>query len=213
MERTETRHTAVLHDWIDRHRQGSAEARDAIIEHTCDRLRRLARQMLRGYPRVQRWAQTDDVLQGALIRLHRSLAVVQPESVRHFYSLASTQIRRELIDLARHLDGPESHAAHHHTDGGAAVERRTDERGQPESLDAWAAFHERASQLPQAEHEVFALLWYEGLTQHEAADLLGVSLATLKRRWQSARILLQGSKDGSPESRPDAGHDDRRPDR
>lgn len=35
-----------------------------------------------------------------------------------------------------------------------------------------------------------ALLWYEGLSQPEAAAALGVSLATVKRRWQAARLAL-----------------------
>ena len=31
---------------------------------------------------------------------------------------------------------------------------------------------------------------YEGMTQPAAAKVLGVSLATLKRRWQAARLEL-----------------------
>jgi RNA polymerase sigma-70 factor (ECF subfamily) len=37
---------------------------------------------------------------------------------------------------------------------------------------------------------VVQLLWYEGLRQPEAAVVLGISLATLKRRWQVARLRL-----------------------
>jgi RNA polymerase sigma-70 factor (ECF subfamily) len=40
------------------------------------------------------------------------------------------------------------------------------------------------------------LLFYEGLTQEEAATVLGVSLRTLKRRWQSARCRLHDALNG-----------------
>jgi DNA-directed RNA polymerase specialized sigma24 family protein len=42
------------------------------------------------------------------------------------------------------------------------------------------------------------LLWYEGLTQPEAATVLGVSLKTVKRRWQDARLFLFEAMKGEP---------------
>ena len=73
----------------------------------CERLQTLAHVMLRDYPRVKRWEETADVLQNALIRLHRALQTVIPPSPRDFFRLATLQIRRELVDLARHYYGPE----------------------------------------------------------------------------------------------------------
>lgn len=191
--------TTELDRWLDDLRRGDAEARNRVIDHACDRLRSLARRMLRGYPGVRRWCETDDVLQGALIRLHRSLAEVWPESARRFYGLAATQVRRELLDLARHHYGPQGNGANHHTDGGEVAAASPDVRGDlPDGLGDWMAFHECVEALPGEQREVFNLLWYEGLTQPEAAAVLGISLATLKRRWQSARILLHGAMEGEP---------------
>jgi RNA polymerase sigma-70 factor (ECF subfamily) len=34
------------------------------------------------------------------------------------------------------------------------------------------------------------LLWYQGLKQAEAAELLGVDVKTVKRRWRDVKILL-----------------------
>jgi DNA-directed RNA polymerase specialized sigma24 family protein len=34
------------------------------------------------------------------------------------------------------------------------------------------------------------LLYYEGLSQDDAAKLLGVTTRTIKRRWQSAKLKL-----------------------
>ena len=113
-------HTAVLQRWLEQLQHGQeadfAEARDALLNHASDRLEALTRRMLRNFPRLRRWEQTGDVLQNAVLRLHRSLATIRPESARQFYGLAAAQIRRELIDLSRHHFGPEGAAAHHHTD-------------------------------------------------------------------------------------------------
>src|SRR3569832_1492854 len=82
-------------------------ARQALLDHSCGRLLRLTRKMFHGYQNLRRWEQTDDVFQNAMIRLHRSLAEVKPGSVRHFFNLAAVQIRRTLLDLAKHHFGPE----------------------------------------------------------------------------------------------------------
>jgi RNA polymerase sigma-70 factor (ECF subfamily) len=184
----DTGHTAVLGRWLQRLQQGD-DARNALIDHACGRLEALTRRMLRGYPRLRRWEQTDDVLQNAVLRLHRALATVRPESPEQFYGLAAAQIRRELIDLARHHVGPQGAARHHDTDRPEAD--RADPSGEPSTLAEWTEFHEKVQRLPEAERQVFDLLWYEGLTQVEAAALLGVSEKTVKNRWRSAKLELQ----------------------
>lgn len=183
-------HTTQLQNCLDLARQGDPEARGRIIDHACERLRLLTRRMLRGYPGVKRWSETDDVLQNAMIRLHRALAQVKPESPRQFYGLATTQIRRELIDLSRHYYGVEGLGARHHTDGGVAADSKPDERHEPANFESWGRFHELVEKLPDEQRDVVGLLWYEGLSQPEAAEVLGVSLATIKRRWQAARLAL-----------------------
>ena len=181
-------HTTVLGRWLKKLDHGAPDAREAVIEHTCERLRRMARRMLGRNPHVRQWAETDDVLQNALIRLHRSLADVTPADARQFYGLAATHLRRELIDLARHFYGPMGVGANHSPGGDGAVRREA--TAEPQHLEEWAEFHERIDALPDDEREVVHLLWYGGVTQGEAAGLLGVSLATLKRRWQAARLRL-----------------------
>ena len=171
-------------------------ARDAVIQHASERLERLVRRMLRNYPRLRRWEQTGDVLQNSVVRLHRSLAVVQPESARQFYGLAATQIRRELIDLTRHHFGPQGEATKHHTDrqerGDRALANYADRRGEPGSLAEWTELHEAVQRLPDAEREVFDLHWYEGLDQKQVAKILGVTDRTVKNRWRNAKLLLRG---------------------
>ncbi len=105
---------------LDRLAAGDASARDELLNIACERLRRLARKMLRGRPRVGRWEQTDDVLQNAALRLCRVLDSIRPATVRSFINLAAVQIRRELIDLARHYDGPHGPGRHHASRDGSA---------------------------------------------------------------------------------------------
>ena len=178
--------TAVLLGLI---RAGDDTARDRLVAHVYERLRRLASHMPRGYPGVRRWEQTGDVLNNALIRLSRALACATPESPRHFYNLAALQIRRELIDLAHHHLGPQGHGARYHTDAPSRAGPSGPLAAQPEraagpaSLEEWTDFHRAVGALTDEEREVIALLWYEGLRQEQAAEVLKVSLRTVRRRW------------------------------
>ena len=183
-------HTTKLQEHLINFKSGDLEAREKIIEHSCERLRLRTRQMLRSFPNVSRWSQTDDVLQNAMIRLHRSMAEVKPESPQQFYGLAGTQIRRELIDLARHFSGAHGVGKNHDTNNGEAAEKSTDTNYEPESLERWSKFHEAVEQLPDEQKDVVGIIWYEGVSQPKAAKLLGVSLATVKRRWQAAKLQL-----------------------
>ena len=44
--------------------------------------------------------------------------------------------------------------------------------------------------MPTEHRELFDLLYYSGLSQEEAAEVLGVSERTVKRRWRSAKLVL-----------------------
>src|SRR6184192_2903618 len=94
--------TSELQRWIDRLKAGDAAARDKLVECAQERLRKLACKMLRGFPGVQRWEETEDVTQQASLKLWHALREIAPGSVREFVGLAATQMRRVLIDLARH---------------------------------------------------------------------------------------------------------------
>ena len=83
-----------LQNLIERGLNGDSAANDALLDHACDRLLRLTRKMLHGYPNLRRWEQTDDVLQNSMLRLHRAMSAVQVESVRHFFNLAAVQLKR-----------------------------------------------------------------------------------------------------------------------
>jgi RNA polymerase sigma factor (sigma-70 family) len=187
--------TIFLQGCLERMNSGDHDGRDELFRHAGGRLERLTRKMLRGFPGVQRWCDTGDVLQGALARLLRSLAEVRPASLRDFFGLSAAQIRRELIDLARHYQGPEGIGANHASAAGRPddlppAHDRSDQTWDPAGLASWGEFHEHIKELPEEEREVVDLLFYQELTQAEAAQLLSVSVRTLQRRWQSALVQL-----------------------
>lgn len=61
----------------------------------------------------------------------------------------------------------------------------------PEVLELWARFHHAMAELPDREREVVNLLWYQGLTQKEAAIALGVSDRT--GPWSPLSLALSSS--------------------
>jgi RNA polymerase sigma factor (sigma-70 family) len=192
----EPSNSGTMHQLIARISKGGDDAAfDALIRHITQRLESLARHMLRGYPALRRWVETDDVLQNSLMRLMRALEKVEIESPRHFMALAALQIRRELIDLARHYYGPAGLAANHESRAGGDSKQRAnmdvaDLSHEPNTLAQWCELHQQIDLLPEHDREAMDLLYYDGLSQADAAKILGVSVRTVQRRWHTALQLL-----------------------
>lgn len=184
--------TTLIKRCIERLHSGDPSARDELLSCGCDRLSRLAAKMLRSFPGVQRFEEAEDVLQNASLRLCRALEQVVPPSPTDFFRLAASIIRRELIDLARHYFGPQGVGVHvaAAAPGGvdAVLPEPSDSTNEPRKLAAWTNFHEYVETLAEGDRALFDLLWYQGLRLNEAAELLGVSERTVRRRWQAARL-------------------------
>jgi RNA polymerase sigma-70 factor (ECF subfamily) len=194
--------TTQLRGWLDRIQAGDLSAREELLGAFRVQLEALARRMLRRFPAVARWEQTSDVLQNALLRLMRALPEVMPASRARFFGLAAEQMRRELLDLARHYQGPLGLGAHHASwppAGESQPPEPADHSDDPEDLERWLAFHEGVAQLPEAEREAVDLLFYHGLNQEDAAALLGVSVRTLQRRWKDAVLRLRSRQQEAPQ--------------
>jgi RNA polymerase sigma-70 factor (ECF subfamily) len=63
-------------------------------------------------------------------------------------------------------------------------------------LAEWSDLHRRIGELPAEVREVVDLLFYQGLMQAEAAELLGVTVRTVQRRWQAALLKLHRNLKG-----------------
>ena len=186
----------------------SDAARDELIALASERMRFIAPRMLRGFPQVRRWEETDDVVQNAALRLQRALATVVPSDETHLISLAALQVRRELLDLARRFSSPESFANNLDTNvvRGASNDLRhidvavADNSESHDRIAVWTRFHEAIAQLPDEERQVFDLVWYLGAEQEEIGRILGCSGRTVRRRWDATKhTLLEALKGEMPE--------------
>lgn len=182
-------------------------ARDEVVSAAIDHMRSMAHRMIRGFPKVRRWDETDDVVQGASLRLVRALDKIVLSDPRHLLGLVAVQVRRELLDLARRYGGAESFARHHETNvafiNGQQV-LQTDHASDPtsasaEQVDSWGEFHAAAGALEKEEQELFNLIWYLGLSRDQVARTLGCSARTVARRWDIVkRQLLDRLKGQAP---------------
>src|SRR5262249_54308330 len=123
---------------------------------------------------------SDAVVERLLKAMHRA----RQRSVREFFGLSSGHICRELNDLARRLDGQPG-----------SVELREDLAVAAEGSDSalgpgGRGMLEAIGDLPADEREVFDLGRIQGITQAEAAQSLGVSAVTVKRRLNRGLPLL-----------------------
>jgi RNA polymerase sigma-70 factor (ECF subfamily) len=179
--------TVQLQRWLERLRAGDASARDELLRAVGARLEQLAHRMLTRFPNVQRWAETNDVLQNSLMRLLRSLEKVEPSSMRDFYNLAAGLMRSELLDLARHFARANRYEAVPLGVPGPEPPAPADDAAE---LDRWTRFHEACAELPVEEREVVGLIFYHGWEQADVAEWFSVSVRTVQRRWQSAMVKL-----------------------
>jgi RNA polymerase sigma-70 factor (ECF subfamily) len=185
------RSTVQLQVLIDRLNTGDTAALNLLIEHACARLQRVTRKIRQDFPRLRNSEETGDLLQKAVIRLLRALRTTKVATPKEFFRLAAVQVRRELIDMARRPAWVKNA-----TDMAAgSIEDPADTTYDPVRLADWTEFHRKTELLPELEREVFDLVWYQGMSQAEAAGLLRVSVPTVKRRWLSARLRLQVAAD------------------
>lgn len=192
--------TLTMQGLVDRIQTGDAAAQDEICRRVGQRLERLASKMLKSYPGVKRWEQTDDVMQNALMRLLKALKAVKPDNMRAFFGLATEQMRRQLLDLNRHYQGVCGHGKNLVDMPAAAADETVLPGIDPEDLaagkdkgaelDRWQALHEAVETLPVEEREVFGLVFYHGWTQAQIAELLNVNERTIRRYWQSVCMRL-----------------------
>jgi RNA polymerase sigma factor (sigma-70 family) len=165
---------------------------EPIVRELLDRaVRRLqllcAAQLHRSYPRLTQPPlnmQTDELLGGVVAGLIAAMRKVRPRTVREFFGLATQHMRWQLNDLARLLDGQAAVLAL--DDGGVPSPPSGGSTLTPNARRMLEAIDD----LPEEEREAFNLIRVQGLTQPEAAEVLGVSVATVKRRLNRARLLL-----------------------
>lgn len=187
----EERTTAVIQRCLDALQGGTAAEPliRGLLERAVNRLRLLCGALLhRSYPRLAQPPvnlETDELLDGVVAGLITALQKVRPQTVRQFFALANQHMRWQLNDLARLLDERprvgtvlESGVAAPPSSGDSCLSQ--DARRMLAAIDA----------LPEEEREAFDLVRIQGLTHPEAAEVVGISVKTVQRRLNRARLLL-----------------------
>jgi RNA polymerase sigma-70 factor (ECF subfamily) len=160
-----------------------------LLERAAGRLRLLCCTLLyKSYPRLTQPPvnlEADDLLGGVVAGLLTALRATHPPTVRRFFALANQHMRWQLNDLARRLDEKPAVAALAES-GLAAPAGSTASGLTPDGRRMLAAI----DGLPEDEREVFDLVGIQGLSHAEAAAVVGVSVKTVQRRLNRARLLL-----------------------
>ncbi|VTR96237.1 sigma-70 family rna polymerase sigma factor : Uncharacterized protein OS=Blastopirellula marina DSM 3645 GN=DSM3645_26594 PE=4 SV=1: Sigma70_r4_2 [Gemmata massiliana] len=160
----------------------------ALLDRAVRRLHHLCAALLhRSYPRLTRPPlnlHADEMLGAVVERLLKALRQARPGTVRQFFALACQHMRWELNDLARRLD--EQPPAPDVDHGIVPAPADSDSALTPVGRRIIAAI----DALPDAEREAFDLVRIQGMTQVEAAAVLGVSAMTVGRRLNSGLQLL-----------------------
>jgi RNA polymerase sigma-70 factor (ECF subfamily) len=192
MNQNTHRITTLLVGW----RGGDLDARDKLITLVYPQLKRVAGRYLRQQRR-------DHTLQPTALvnELYMSLFGQEPITLQdrnHFFAVAAHQLRRILIDYTR--------AAHAQKRGGKHVRvTLSDSPGPDGRADDVLVLDEALSELesidPRAA-QVVEFRFFAGLKEREAAELLDVSQATVKRDWEFARAWLSKRLAPSDHARP-----------
>jgi len=173
--------TALLEAW----RAGDATARDDLVAIVYPELRNLAHQRLRR-EREGHTLQTTALVHELYLRLCSSGPVAW-QNRAHFLAVAARQLRYILIDYAK--------SASRRKRGGGRIRvtlsdvpdtrspREDDFVGLNDALTRLEALAARPAQVVE-------LRFFAGLTEKEIAEVIGTSVATVKRDWDFARSWL-----------------------
>jgi RNA polymerase sigma factor (TIGR02999 family) len=174
--------------------QGDGDAAERAVRLVYGELHRIAANRL-AHERPGHVLQTTALINEAYLRLIGA-GPIQISNRRHFLALASVQMRRILVEHAR--------AVHAEKRGGDAVLVNLDDVqvGAPErSVDALAldeALNDLQKLDPRAS-QVVVFRYFGGHTEQEVAEILDVSLITVRRDWEFARSWLYSRLRGSSE--------------
>ena len=166
--------------------QGDQGAREALIPLVYDELRRLARRYLRR-ERPDHTLQSAALVNEAYLRLIRQ-EHPQWQNRAHFFGVAAQLMRHILVDHARNRAAAKRGAGAPRLtldpDIALPQERDVDLMALDDALNQLAALDPQQSRLVE-------LRFFGGLSIEETSVVLGVSPATVKREWATARAWLQ----------------------
>ena len=181
--------TSLLKEWG----AGQDGALEKLVPLVYRELRSLAASQLQG-ERPAHTLQPTALVNEVFLRLLDGRKVAW-QNRAHFFALAARMMRRILVDHAR--------ARLAEKRGGGAVPLLLEASFDPAPMsdrallaldDALAAL----KRMDSRQCRIVELRYFAGLTLEETAELLGVSVATVKREWTMARAWLRREVEGRP---------------
>ena len=174
--------TELLLEW----RRGDKAALDRLTPLVYDELRRIAHRYMRG-ERGGHTLETTALVNEAYLRLANQQRVEWQDRA-HFFAVTAQVMRHVLIDHARRR--------HYAKRGGAAARQLPleEEHGMSHEraaeLIALDDALDRLTRLDPRKGRVVELRYFGGLSLEETAEVLGVSVMTVRRDWRAARAWL-----------------------
>jgi RNA polymerase sigma factor (TIGR02999 family) len=167
--------------------QGDPSASDQLLPLVYKELRKLAAAKL-AHEVPGQTLQATALVHDAYLRLVDVERAQHWNSRGHFFGAAAEAMRRILVENARRKSGPEAGGGHRRielSDAAAEVKGTDlDLIALSESLDKLQTKDPRAAELVK-------LRFFAGLTRQQAAEILGVSVATADNDWAYAKGWLK----------------------
>jgi RNA polymerase sigma factor (TIGR02999 family) len=170
---------------------GDPQAAERLLPLVYDELRKLAAQKL-AQEKPGQTLEPTALVHEAYLRL---VGVTQPRVYRdrgHFFTAAATAMRRILIDHARRKVT--------HKRAGNRQRLSLDDLAAAQPNEELLALNEAMDQLAAEDPlkaRLVELRYFAGLTNDQAADVLGISPSTADRHWAYARAWLQTAVRGT----------------
>ncbi len=165
-------------EWIRQVAQGARHAAQRLVDAHLASITRFAYRMLGSV------AEAEDVAQEVFFRLWRQAPTWEPRArlgtwlhrVAHNLCIDRLRSRRE-VRLSEPPDDPDSRPS-----APSEIERHEAER----------AIHDAIQSLPERQRAALVLVYYQGLDNRQAADIMGVHIDALESLLARARRSLRG---------------------
>jgi RNA polymerase sigma-70 factor (ECF subfamily) len=167
-------------------KRGDPDAERNLVALVYDDFHALARRFMR-HERPDHTLQPTALVNEAYLRLLQNHAGDWQDRA-HFFAAASIAMRRILVDHAR------QRAAGKRPAGKLKVELNEFMASADPRIDQLLVLDEALTRLAEFDGRkarLVEMLYFGGLTEEEAAPVLGVSVRTVKRDWKAARAWLQ----------------------
>ena len=173
--------TTLLAGW----RSGDKAAADELVAAVYQELHRVAGRYMRA-ERSDHTLQPTALVNELFLKL-LDAGPVDWQNRTHFFAVAAGQLRRILVNHARDRNAQKR--------GGKRVKLALTEvngLAEPHEQDLLELDEvlDRLEQVDQRAARVIELRFFAGMTDAEAAEALGISVATLKRDWSFGRAFL-----------------------